>query len=293
MAWIRRFIVFHGKRHPREMGSPEVVAFLSDLAVHHQVSASTQQQALAALLFLYRGILGRDLRGLDAAVRARRPRRLPVVLTPAEVKVVIDRLDGVSRIVALLLYGGGLRVLECLRLRVKDLDFARKQIMVREAKGRRDRVTVFPAVAADALRLHLAAVKRLYRRDLANGVDRIALPYALARKYPGAEREWGWQWVFPATRSGTNRQTGKRFRHHLHESVPQRAIKRAALEVGIAKRVTCHVLRHSFATHLLESGSDIRTVQELLGHRDVRTTMVYTHVLDRGPLGVSSPADRL
>jgi len=292
-AWIRRFILFHGKRHPDEMGAPEVVDFLSDLAVRREVAASTQNQALSALLFLYRTVLGRELEGLDDAVRARRPERLPVVLSRAEVRAVLAGLTDVQHLVATLLYGGGLRLLEALRLRIKDVDFARHQLAVREPKGGRDRAVPLPRVAEAPLRRHLAVVRRLHESDLARGLVGVPLPGRLAEKYPNAPREWAWQWLFPATRIGVDPATKCPFRHHLHETVMQRAVKQCATRVRIAKPVSCHTLRHSFATHLLEDGADIRTVQELLGHRDVRTTMIYTHVLELGPLGVRSPADRL
>ncbi len=291
--WIRRFILFHGKRHPQEMAGPEVVAFLTDLAVRGGVAASTQNQALAAILFLYRVVLGRDLEGLRDMVRARRPHRLPVVLSRDEVRAVLAELPDVPRLVATLLYGGGLRLLEALRLRVKDVDFGRQQLSVRQGKGNRDRGAPLPRIAESVLHRHLERVARLHQEDLARGVWGPPLPGGLERKYPNAPREWAWQWVFPATRFGVNLETGRRFRHHLHETVIQRAVKRAVASAGIAKRATCHTFRHSFATHLLEDGADIRTVQELLGHRDLRTTMIYTHVLAQGPLGVRSPADRL
>jgi integron integrase len=293
VAWIRRFIFFHAKRHPDEMGAFEVVAFLSDLAVRGRVSVSTQNQALAALLFLYRDVLGRELQGIDQVVRARRPRPLPVVLSRDEVRRVLAQLPATPRLVATLLYGSGLRLLEALRLRVKDLDFERHQLVLREPKGGRDRAVPLPRVAEAPLRRHLAQVRRLHESDLARGLAGPPLPTGLARKLPNAAREWGWQWVFPATRIGVDAATGRRFRHHLHETALQRAVRLAAREAGIGKRVTCHAFRHSFATHLLEDGSDIRTVQELLGHRELRTTMIYTHVLEQGPLGVRSPADRL
>ena len=275
------------------MGALEVVAFLSDLAVRRRVAASTQNQALAAILFLYRVVLGRELEGLGASVRARRPQPLPVVLARDEVRVVLAQLAGVHRLVATLLYGGGLRLLEALRLRVKDIDFARRQLLVRQGKGNRDRGAPLPRVAESVLRRHLERVARLHRDDLVRGVWGPPLPGGLERKYPNAPREWAWQWVFPATRFGVDPETGRRFRHHLHETAIQRAVKRAVAAAGITKRATCHTFRHSFATHLLEDGADIRTVQELLGHRDLRTTMIYTHVLEQGPLGVRSPADRL
>jgi integron integrase len=293
VAWIRRFILFHGKRHPAEMGGAEVTQFLSALAVQRNVAASTQNQALSALLFLYRDVLGQELPWLDEIVRARRPERIPVVLSRSEVHAIIGSLDGPVRLLVLLLYGSGLRLLEALRLRVKDVDFARSQITVRSGKGDRDRVTMLPTSLALDLAKHLDTVRDLHEADLRAGAGWVELPWALTRKYPNAGREWGWQWVFPATRTYRHTETGQRRRHHLHESVLQRAVKAAVRRNGIAKRATCHTFRHSFATHLLEDGSDIRTVQELLGHRDVTTTMIYTHVLNRGPAGVRSPADRL
>lgn len=293
VAWIRRFILFHGKRHPFEMGAAEVTRYLSSLAVQENVAASTQNQALAALLFLYRQVLALDLPWLDDVVRAKRPVKLPVVLTHDEVRAVIRQLHGAPRLMAILLYGSGLRLLECARLRVKDVDFGRNQITVRAGKGEKDRVTALPAsVCADLIR-HLEIVRNQHDADLRHGAGWVELPWALARKYPNAGREWPWQWVFPATRLYVDRDTGQRRRHHLHESVLQRAVKDAVRAAGIPKRATCHTLRHSFATHLLEDGHDIRTVQELLGHRDVSTTMIYTHVLNRGPAGVRSPADRM
>jgi integron integrase len=293
VAWIRRFVLHHGRRHPREMGAPEVVEFLSHLAVQGRVSASTQNQALSALVFLYRVVLERELQGLDTAARARRPQRLPVVLSAQQVRALLAGMSGVNHLVALLLYGGGLRLLEALRLRIKDLDPERRQIAVRQGKGQRDRMVPFPSVAIEPLRVHVERVAALHRQDLEEGLGFAPLPDALHRKYPRAGFEWAWQYVFPATRIGIDEASGRRFRHHLHETVIQRAVKVAALRAGLGKRVTCHTLRHTFATHLLESGADIRTVQELLGHRDVRTTMIYTHVSNRGPLGVRSPADRL
>jgi integron integrase len=293
VAWIRRYIFFHGKRHPAEMGAPELTGFLTSLAVDGHVAASTQNQALSALLFLYREVLEVDLPWLDGIVRARRPERLPIVLTRDEVRAVLQRLDGAPGLMACLLYGAGLRVLECCRLRVQDVDFGASQIVVRGGKGDKDRVTMLPAVIKTDLAAHLQAVRAQHEEDLAAGAGWVELPTALARKYPHAGREWTWQWVFPATRSYRDRVTGQRRRHHLHESVLQRAVKRAVRQTGMAKRASPHTLRHSFATHLLESGHDIRTVQELLGHRDVSTTMIYTHVLNRGPAAVRSPADRM
>jgi len=291
--WTRRFVLFHDKRHPQEMGTLEAVAFLSDLAVRQHVSASTQNQAKAALLFLYRAVLERELPGLADAVRAPRPVHLPVVLSRDEVKVVLTRLQDPHRLVTMLLYGSGLRLLEALRLRVKDVDFERRQIVVREPKGRRDRATPLPRVAEAPLRRQLERAQGLHTQDLARGLEGPQLPAALERKLPGARRAWAWQWLFPATRLGFDPDRARPFRHHLHASAVQRAVKRAVDDAGLAKRVTCHTFRHSFATHLLEDGADVRTVQELLGHRELRTTMIYTHVLQQGPLGVRSPADRL
>lgn len=288
--WIRRFVRFHGTRHPATLGAAEVEAFLSDLAVRHDVSASTRSQARAALLFLYRNVLALPVPELDAIVRAKRPRRLPTVLTREEVRAVLGALAAPYDLVALLLYGAGLRLLEALSLRVKDLDPARGELTVRVGKGDTDRVTVLPAIAADALGPHLAARRVLHEQDLATGGGGVVLPGALHRKMPGAARAWGWQWVFPAT-SRYRDAEGVWWRHHLHETAVQRAVRDGAARAGLAKRVTCHTFRHSFATHLLEAGYDIRTVQELLGHKDVRTTMIYTHVLNRGGCGVVSPAD--
>jgi integron integrase len=293
LAWIRRFIFFHGKRHPAEMGAPEITKFLSSLAVEGNVAASTQNQALSALLFLYRDVLDQDLPWLDDVVRAKRPARIPVVLTRDEVRTVLLQMHGVPRLMAMLLYGAGLRLLECAHLRVKDVDFARSQLVVRSGKGDKDRVTMLPAVVKAELTRHLEAVKQQHEMDLRHGAGWVELPSALARKYPNAGREWPWQWVFPATRIYVERATGQRRRHHLHESVLQRAVREALMKAAIPKRASCHTFRHSFATHLLEDGHDIRTVQELLGHRDVNTTMIYTHVLNRGPAGVQSPADRM
>jgi integron integrase len=288
---VRRFILFHGKRHPAALGGPEIAAFLSHLACEGRVAASTQNQALGALVFLYRHVLGAALPDLEGLVRARRPQRVPVVLTAAEVRAVLARLDGEPRLVASLLYGAGLRLLEALTLRVKDLDFAAREIRLRRAKGRRDRVVPLPDACSTPLRAQLGLARALHVRDLEAGFGAVALPDALARKYPGATREWGWQWVFPARRRYEDRDADTERRHHQHETVVQRAVKRAVREAGIAKAASCHTLRHSFATHLLAAGYDIRTVQELLGHRSVQTTMVYTHVLNRGGLGVRSPLD--
>jgi len=293
IGWIKRYIFFHGKRHPMEMGAEEVTRFLSSLALDGRVAASTQNQALSALLFLYRDVLQRNLPWLEGVVRAKRPIRLPVVLSREEVQAVLLNLRGTPRLMGTLLYGAGLRLLECARLRVKDVDFGLNQILVRDGKGQKDRVTVLPGMAKADLAPHLEAVRQQHQRDLSKGAGWVALPGGLERKYPNAGREWAWQWVFPATTGYVDRETGKRRRHHLHESVVQRAIKEAVRRAGIAKLATPHTLRHSFATHLLEDGYDIRTVQELLGHKDVSTTMIYTHVLNRGPAAVRSPADRL
>jgi len=291
--WTKRYIFFHGKRHPAEMGAREVTEFLTALAVRDKVAASTQNQALSALLFLYRHVLGVELPWLDDLVRAKRPQRLPVVLTREEVRLVLGHLNGVSHLMAIILYGAGLRLLECCRLRIQDVDFATNQIVIRDGKGGKDRMTMLPAAVKTELVRHVARVREQHEADLRQGAGWVELPWALARKYPNAGRKWRWQWIFPATRSYVDRMTGQRRRHHLHESVLQRAVKDAVRAAGIAKRATCHTFRHSFATHLLEEGHDIRTVQELLGHRDVTTTMLYTHVLNRGPAGVRSPADRM
>jgi len=304
VAWIKRFIFFHGKRHPMEMGAPEITRFLSFLAVEGRVSASTQNQALSALLFLYKEVLDQPLPWLDSIAPAKRPVRLPVVLSRDEVQAILAHLHGTPRLMGTFLYGAGLRVLECCRLRVKDVDFASKQIVVRNGKGDKDRVTLLPGVASSDLARHLEAVHVQHQRDVGRGAGWVELPGALGRKYPNAGREWGWQWVFPATRFYREPETGQRRRHHLHESVLQRAVKEAVRGARVAKPATPHTFRHSFATHLLEDGylsavpstaqaGDIRTVQELLGHSDVSTTMIYTHVLNRGPAAVRSPADRL
>ena len=290
--WLRRYLRFHGLHHPREMGSAEVNAFLTHLAVEEQVSASTQNQALAALLFLYRDLLERDLE-LEGVIRARTRQRIPVVLSEAEVRAVREQLEGEPALVVGLLYGSGLRLMEALRLRVKDLDLERRELTVRDGKGGKDRLTMLPQSLVPALQEHLLGVRSLHRRDLAAGWGRVLMPYALDRKYPNASREWAWQWVFPQQNRWRDRKSGAQGRHHLDPSVVQKAVKRAVLEAGVTKAASCHTFRHSFATHLLERGQDIRTIQELLGHKDVSTTMIYTHVLNRGPLGVQSPADIL
>lgn len=292
-GWIRRFIVFHQKRHPNDLSEPDIVAFLSSLAMVQHVSASTQNQALSALLFLYDMVLGRPLHDLPGFVRANTPKRLPVVLSKDEIRRVLDALAGTSKLITTLLYGTGLRLKECLELRVKDLDFDRCQITIRQAKGRKDRHTMLPATLIPALHAHLAQVEKIHNIDLKSGFGRTAMPDALSAKYPNADRSWVWQFVFPAARICTNPKWGPPGRFHLHESAVQRDVTDAVRTSGITKRASCHTMRHSFATHLLEDGYDIRTVQELLGHADVSTTMIYTHVLNRGALGVRSPADRL
>jgi integron integrase len=293
VRWLRRFVRFHGLRNPTEMAEPEVSRFLAHLAVEAHVSPATQSQALGALLFFYRHVLGRRLGQVAGIERAKQPKRLPVVLTPGEVRAVLTKLRGDAWLVAALLYGSGLRLMEALTLRVKDVDLERQEVRLRRAKGAKDRVTVLPSGLRGVLRSHLAEVRRLHEADVAAGGGRAELPGAMERKAPRAAREWAWQWVFPSRRTWRDPVLGEERRHHMHPTVVQRAFADAVRSSGIAKRATCHTLRHSFATHLLEGGYDIRTVQELLGHSDVRTTMVYTHVLNRGGLGVRSPADGL
>jgi len=293
LSWIRRYVRHHGLRHPGQMGEGEVLAYLAHLAEQGKVSYSTQMQALSALVFLYRDVLVRPLGDLRALVRARGPRRVPVVLTPGEVSRILGELEGEVWVAAMLLYGSGLRLMEALTLRVKDVDLERGEIRLRRGKGGKDRVTVLPMRIRDRLVAHLVRVQEQHRQDLAEGGGRVALPGALERKAPGWAAAWAWQWVFPAHRRYRDQETGERRRHHLDPTVVQRAVARAVRASGVAKRATCHTFRHSFATHLLESGYDIRTVQELLGHSDVSTTMIYTHVLNRGGLGVRSPADIL
>jgi len=291
--WVNRFLRFHRMRHPDKMGEAEINAFLSHLALRRKVSASTQNQALSAILFLYKRVLKKEIGILGDVIRARRPKHLPIVMTREEVSEVLSRLEGQVWLMCSLMYGAGLRLTECLGLRVQDIDFGANQIIVRSGKGFKDRVTVLPQAAKGALVDHLRDVRQVHERDLAEGYGRTPLPYALAKKYPRADRQWRWQFVFPQKHRWVNRQTGDQGRYHVDESIVQKAVKVAVADAGLTKRVSCHVLRHSFATHLLEDGYDIRTVQELLGHKDVRTTMVYTHVLNRGGKGVRSPMDSI
>ena len=291
--WVKRFIYFHNVRHPSEMGEPEINAFLTHLAVKEKVSASTQNQALSALLFVYRHVLGREIGDLGEVIRARKPTRLPVVMTREEVKAVLGNLAGDKWLMASQMYGAGLRLMECLRLRVQDIDFSRNEILIRDGKGAKDRITMLPESLKAPLQEHLRAVKAVHEKDLADGWGRVPMPDALDRKYPNAPREWRWQWVFPQENRWRNSKNGEEGRHHIDESLVQKAVRTAVTRAGLIKRATCHTFRHSFATHLLEGGYDIRTVQELLGHKDVKTTMIYTHVLNRGPSGVRSPVDGL
>lgn len=289
--WVRRFILFHHKRHPAEMGASEVEAFLSHLAITANVAASTQNLALSSILFLYKEVLGVDLPWLEGVTRAKKPKRLPVVLTREEVRLVLSHMEGTYHLMAALMYGTGMRLMECVRLRVKDVDFARHELLVREGKGNKDRVTMLPTSLVPSLQAHLERVQILHEKDCATGGGDVYLPNALARKYANAAREWGWQYVFPARNRSTDPRTGAVRRHHINEHSYQMALKNAVRAAGIAKPATSHTLRHSFATHLLEAGYDIRTVQELLGHEDVATTQIYTHVLNRGGLAVRSPLD--
>ncbi len=291
VQWVRRFILFHGKRHPDEMGASEITAFLTHLAVKEKISASTQNQALNAIAFLYGQVLKREMGELDEIVRAKRPERLPVFFSPTEAKAVLGHLDGVNKIMGSLLYGSGLRLMECLRLRIKDIDFEYKQIVVRDGKGQKDRVTPLPTSLVEPLKVQMGKVKAIHNQDIKEGYGTVFLPNALETKYPNANREWGWQYLFPASKRAIDPRSGVVRRHHLDESVLQRAVKMAIRAAGVHKPASCHTFRHSFATHLLENGYDIRTVQELLGHKDVSTTMIYTHVLKRGGRGVKSPLD--
>ncbi|MDO9104341.1 MAG: integron integrase [Methylovulum sp.] len=291
--WIRRFILHFGKRHPREMGAAEIGQFLTHLAVEARVSASTQNQARCALLFLYKEVLETELPWLDDVEQAKVPKRLPVVLNREEVQAILSRLKGTQWLIASLLYGTGMRIMECLRLRLQDVDFRRREILIRDGKGHKDRVTMLPVTLVAALQTHLQKVKELHDTDLAQGFGAVYMPFALDRKYPNAAKEWAWQYVFPSAKLSMDPRSGKTRRHHVQEQVIQRAIKQVVRDAGLTKAATPHTLRHSFATHLLESGYDIRTVQELLGHSDVSTTMIYTHVLNKGGKGVSSPLDAM
>jgi len=289
--WVRRFIAFHGRRHPRQLGAPELTSFLSSLAVRGRVAAATQNQALAALLFLYREVLGLDVPWLAEVVRAKRPRRLPVVLTCEEAGLLLDKVEGLPGLMARLMYGTGMRISECVALRVKDLDLARREIVVREGKGAKDRITVLPLALVIPLQQQLIGARSVFERDRLEQAPGVELPFALDRKYPGAATSWPWFWVFPQDHLSIDPRSGIRRRHHFYEQTLSRAITRAAHRCGFAKPVTSHTLRHSFATHLMQQGYDIRTIQELLGHKDVSTTMIYTHVLNRGGRGVVSPLD--
>lgn len=293
VQWIKRFILFHEKRHPQTMGAAEVQAFLTDLAVTQHVAASTQNQALSALLFLYKEVLRQEIAWLDDVIRAKKPTKLPVVLTRDEVRRVLQHLEEPAWLMASLLYGAGLRLMECLRLRVKDVDFAMHQLTVREGKGAHDRVTMLPDSVMEPLQHHLHTVQQLHAVDLEEGYGSVYLPYALERKYPDASHDWIWQYVFPAAKRSLDPRSGIERRHHVLPLVLQRAVKAAVRRAGIPKAASCHSLRHSFATHMLEQGADIRTVQELLGHKDLNTTMIYTHVLQRGARGTRSPLDGL
>ena len=293
VGWIRRFIQFHGKRHPRTMAEREIGDFLTHLAVKNHVAPSTQSQALSALLFLYKKVLRVDLAWLENVARARPVQRLPVVLSRDEVRSVLEQLGGPKRLMAALMYGAGLRLIECCRLRVKDIDFGQNQVVVRGGKGNKDRCTLLPQKLREPLFRHLKAMWKRHEKDLGEDAGWVELPTAILRKYPNAGQDWAWQWVFPASRRYFDSPTGQYRRHHFHESALQREVKQAVYRAGIHKHATCHTFRHSFATHLLEEGRDIRTVQELLGHRSLNTTMIYTHVLNRGPLAARSPIDSL
>ena len=293
LEWAKRYIIFHGKRLPKDMGEREIIAFLSHLAVKRNVAASTQNQALNALVFLYKQVLGREELVLDDIARAKRPERLPTVFDRSEIERIFAHLAGTSKLVCILLYGSGLRLLECLRLRIQDIEFERYQIIVRNGKGAKDRVTLLPPEVIPSIRKQMTEASRLHHKDLADGLGEVHLPYALAQKYPNAAKQWGWQYLFPAGNTAVDPRSGKTRRHHLGESAIQRAVKNALAAAKIHKHGSCHTFRHSFATHLLEDNQDIRTVQELVGHKDIRTTMIYTHVVNRGPLGVSSPFSRL
>lgn len=291
LKWIREFIIIQGKRHPGELGAREISTFLSYLARERNIAASTQNQALSALLFLYREVLDQPIDWVDDIERAKRPQRLPVVFTKAETQAVLAHLSGDKWLMASPLYGSGMRLMECVRLRVKDIDFAQSQIIVREGKGDKDRVTMLPSPLTEPLKRELERARSLHEMDLREGFGGVYLPYALARKYPGADREWCWQYVFPASKRSLDPRAGREQRHHIGETALQKAVKTAIRQAGITKPGSCHTFRHSFATHLLEAGYDIRTIQELMGHSDVSTTMIYTHVLNKGGRGVRSPLE--
>jgi integron integrase len=293
VGWIKRYILYYQKKHPNLMGPSEICQYLSYLAVKGNVSAATQNQALNALIFLYREILKIDLNEIGKYVRAKQIKKLPVVLSPTEVEQVFSHMYGVYAIMVGLLYGSGLRLMECVRLRVKDIDFKYKNIVVRDGKGNKDRVTILPQIYAEPLKLHLKKVQIIHQQDLLAGFGDVFLPHALERKFVGAGREWKWQYVFPASHLSQDPRSDKKRRHHLSESILQKMVRRAVKESDITKQASCHSFRHSFATHLLENGYDIRTVQSLLGHKDVRTTMIYTHVLQRGAMAVRSPVDKM
>ena len=290
--WIKRFVLHFGKRHPRDLGAAEVEQFLTYLAVNGNVAASTQNQAKSALLFLYKEVLAQELPWLDNVEQSKVPKRLPVVLNRDEVQAILSRLSGTHWLIASLLYGTGMRIMECLRLRVKDIDFKRREILIRDGKGFKDRVTMLPVSLAVSLEAHLVKVRELHEKDLQQGYGAVYMPNALERKYPNAAKDWGWQYVFPAAKLSSDPRSDVIRRHHVQDQAVQRAVKQAARDADLTKPATPHTLRHSFATHLLESGYDIRTVQELLGHSDVSTTMIYTHVLNKGGRGVVSPLDR-
>lgn len=292
LGWIRAYILFHQKRHPSELGEQHIGTWLTHLAVNRHVSASTQNQALSAVLFLYRNVLNTQLDWINNIERAKKPQRLPVVFTKDEAQAVLAHLKDTHWLMASLLYGSGLRLMECVRLRVKDVDFVQKQIIVRDGKGGKDRVTMLPVKLLESLSRHLERIKTLHEHDLRHGHGRVYLPFALSRKYPAANQEWGWQYVFPSSRLSVDPRSGQTRRHHTDEQALQRAVRRAVRDAGSMKPGSCHTFRHSFATQLLESGYDIRTVQELLGHKDLKTTQIYTHVLNRGGRGVLSPLDQ-
>jgi integron integrase len=293
VAWIKRYIYYHGKRHPKDMGVREIEAFLTHLAVNLNVAASTQNQAFNALLFLYKHILRREIKEPINAFRAKRPTLVPTVMTTDETGRLLSAMQGTQQLMAKLIYGSGLRLMECVRLRVKDLDFGLSHVVVRNGKGFKDRVTILPENLQTLMKTQLEYARRLHENDLNKGFGTVHLPYALARKYPNAQKEWIWKFVFPSRTLSIDPRSGKKQRHHLHESSVQKAVRKAAKTVGILKHVTCHTLRHSFATHLLQQGYDIRTIQDLLGHKDVSTTMIYTHVIKKGGMAVRSPVDSL